>query len=240
MNIKTFIRSLSILRLRRHAYRCKPIIISDLTLILAPHPDDEVFGCGGLIARLVTKGRVPYVAVMTGGGASHRSCCDVTEKEIVAARRRLTHKALAELGLPSENVYELDYPDGDIGGENSEEEERLRMVIDEIKPATILVPHHREGWPDHLSVRELGVKLAPKDTKVYEYCVWMWYYRQYSLDWSNAECLRMSPQEHTRKLAAIQSYTSACAPCGNPWVGVLPKLFIKANSTDVELFFRLK
>lgn len=240
MNIKTFIRSLFILRRRHRAYRGKPIMTNNSTLILAPHPDDEVFGCGGLIARLVAEGRAPYVVVMTGGGGSHRSCCDVAEKEIATARRRLTRKAMAELGLRPENIYELDYPDGDIGGEHPKQEERLRKIIDKIKPDTILVPHHGEGWPDHLAARGLGVKLAPKDAVVYEYSVWMWYYRQRSLDWASASYLRMTPQEHSQKLAAIQAYTSACAPCGKPWVGVLPKLFVKANSADVELFFRLK
>lgn len=240
MNIKTFIRSLYILRRRHCAYRCKPIMANDSTLILAPHPDDEVFGCGGLIARLVAEGRAPYVAVLTGGGGSHRNCCDVAEEKIVAARRRLTRKALAELGLPPENIYELDYTDGDISGEHQKQEDCLRRIIDELKPATILVPHRGEGWPDHLAVRELGVKLVPKDAEVYEYCVWMWYYRQRTLDWTNAVCLRMTPREHARKLAAIQAYTEACAPCGNPWVGVLPQLFVKANSADVELFFKLK
>lgn len=209
-------------------------------LILAPHPDDEVFGCGGLIARLVAEGRAPYVAVLTGGGGSHRSCCDVAEEEIVAARRGLTRKALAELGLPHENIYELDYTDGDISGQHPEQEDCLRRIIDELKPATILVPHRGEGWSDHLAVRELGVKLAPKGAEIYEYCVWMWYYRQRTLDWTNAVCLHMTPREHTRKLAAIQAYTEACAPCGNPWVGVLPQLFVKANSADIELFFKLK
>lgn len=209
-------------------------------VILAPHPDDEVFGCGGLIARLVAEGRTPYVVVMTGGGGSHRSCCSVAEEEIVAERRSLTRKALGELGLPVKNIYELDYPDGNIGGKHPEQEARLRKVLDEVNPDTILVPHHGEGWPDHLAVRELGVRLAQKDAEVYEYCVWMWYYRQRSLDWANAVCLRMTPREHALKMAAIRAYTSACAPCGKPWVGVLPPLFVKANSVDVELFFRLK
>lgn len=209
-------------------------------LILAPHPDDEVFGCGGLIARLTAEGRAPYVAVLTGGGASHQNCCDVAEEEIIAARRKLTRKAMAELGLPAENLFDLDYPDGDIGGTHPAQEARLHKIIDEIKPETILVPHHGEGWPDHLAVRKLGLKLAPKQTKVYEYCVWMWYYFQRSLDWANAASLRMTPEEHNRKLAAIHAYTSVCAPCGKPWVGILPRLFVKANSSDSELFFKIR
>ena len=37
------------------------------TLILAPHPDDEIIGCGGLIARLVELGHTPTVIILSGG-----------------------------------------------------------------------------------------------------------------------------------------------------------------------------
>lgn len=36
-------------------------------LIIAPHPDDEVFGCGGLIRRLKKQGTEVYVLYMTVG-----------------------------------------------------------------------------------------------------------------------------------------------------------------------------
>lgn len=240
MGIKTFIRSL-LIRWRRHlACGRAHMKINGRCLILAPHPDDEVFGCGGLIARLAADGRAPYVVVLSGGGGSHRSCCDVAEKEIVSARRILTRQSAVELGVPAENIFELDYPDGNIGGDHPAQEARLCEIIDEVTPDIVLVPHRGEGWPDHLAVREIGLRLAPAQAEVYEYCVWMWYYLQRSLDWTNAASLRMTPDEHDRKQAAIRAYTSECAPCGKPWVGVLPKLFVKANSADVELFFRLK
>lgn len=240
MNVKTFIRSLLVIWYRHRACGRATVKINGRCLILAPHPDDEVFGCGGLIARLVAEGRAPYVAVLTGGGASHRNCCDVAEKEIVSARRVLTRRAAVELGLPAENIFELNYPDGNIGGCHPEQEARLREIIDETNPDILLVPHSGEGWPDHLAVREMGLRLAPARTEVYEYCVWMWYYLQRSLDWTNAASLRMTSDEHDRKLAAIRAYTSECAPCGKPWVGVLPQLFVKANSADIELYFKIK
>lgn len=209
-------------------------------IIIAPHPDDEVFGCGGLIARLVSEGHNPHVIVLTGGGGSHRGCCSTAESDIISARRKLTHKAMSALGLPELNIHELDFTDGHISEGNVAEKKKLEAVISEINPDVILVPHHGEGWPDHVAARDLGIELAGDDMAVYEYCVWMWYYRQKNLDWKNAYVLKMTEAEHQKKMDAIKTYHSALAPCGNPWVGVLPKLFVEANSTNLELFFKIK
>lgn len=36
-------------------------------MIISPHPDDEVFGCGGLVSRCVAVGNYPHVAILSGG-----------------------------------------------------------------------------------------------------------------------------------------------------------------------------
>lgn len=240
MNIKIFIRSLLPKLYRSQASHCKALGLNNKILILAPHPDDEVFGCGGLIARLVAECHAPHVIVLTGGGGSHRGCCSTAESDIISARRKLTHKAMSALSLPESNIHELDFTDGHISEGNVAEKKKLEAVISEINPDVILVPHHGEGWPDHVAARDLGIELAGDDMAVYEYCVWMWYYRQKNLDWKNAYVLKMTEAEHQKKMDAIKTYHSALAPCGNPWVGVLPKLFVEANSTNLELFFKIK
>lgn len=209
-------------------------------LILAPHPDDEVFGCGGLITRLTSEGKWPHIVVMTGGGASHRECCDVAVSDVITARRELTLKAAKELGLPPEYIHFLDFEDGLIGNRPESEVLKLRDFIASLKPDTVFIPHRGEGWPDHLAVRELGLNLVPESTAIFEYCVWMWYYRQKHLDWSKASKLKMTHDEYSKKLSAIITYTTACAPCGKPWVGVLPDLFIEANTSETELYFKIK
>lgn len=240
MNIKIFIRSLLPKLYRSQASYCKALGLNNKILILAPHPDDEVFGCGGLIARLVAECHAPHVIVLTGGGGSHRGCCSTAESDIISARRKLTHKAMSALGLPESNIHELDFTDGHISEGNAAEKKKLESLISKINPNVILVPHHGEGWPDHVAARDLGIELAGDDMAVYEYCVWMWYYRQKNLDWKNAYVLKMTEAEHQKKMDAIKTYHSALAPCGNPWVGVLPKLFVEANSTNLELFFKIK
>lgn len=238
---KSALRQLFINNLQTKANRLNSIDFTAKDIvIIAPHPDDEVFGCGGLIARLVAECHAPHVIVLTGGGGSHRGCCSTSESDIISARRELTHKAMSALGLSESNIHELDFLDGHIGEGNSEEKKKLEALILKINPNVILVPHQGEGWPDHLAARDLGIELAGEDTEVYEYCVWMWYYRQKNIDWNNAYVRKMTEAEHQKKLDAINIYHSALAPCGKPWVGVLPKLFVEANSTNIELFFKIK
>lgn len=240
--LKNTIRLFYIRRRRCKGVCCEELELEDLRpfLVIAPHPDDEVFGCGGLIARMVEAGNAPHVVVLTGGEGSHNGCCNTPKADIVTARRRLTREAMGKLGLPASYLHELNFADGKIGSHNQDEYNALKQLIAEIKPSTILVPHHGEGWPDHLAARDLGIKLAGKDVEVYEYCVWMWYYMQRHLDWANAYALKFSEKEHAKKLEAIKTYTSSLAPCGKPWVGMLPKLFIDANSQNIELYFKIR
>ena len=240
IHIKDCIKRILIASVRTKARRAACFSPNGNVIIIAPHPDDEVFGCGGLIARLVADGHAPHVIELTGGGGSHRGCCSTSESEIISARRELTHKAMSALGLPEWHLHELNFTDGNIGEGNPEEKKQLVALILEIKPDVILVPHHGDGWPDHLAARELGIELAGDDLEVYEYCVWMWYYRQKNLDWQNGYVLKMSQAEHQKKLDAINIYHSALAPCGKPWVGILPHLFVEANSTNLELFYKIK
>ncbi len=217
-----------------------PDLYSNHILIIAPHPDDETIGCGGLISRLCALGRPPHVAILTGGSGSHRGCCDISESEVISHRRDLTLRSAQIMGLPESNIHTFDFTDGHIADLPPAQIERLNGLISELKPDAIFLPHSGEGWPDHLAARKIGLDIAFENTVVYEYCVWMWYYNVWRLDWKNARRLKMSADEHATKLRAIDAYIRPTAPCGHPWSGKLPQAFIRANSHDTELYFRLK
>lgn len=238
MNTKDIIRQIHI-RYLRFCGNLKPQIEpKGRVLIIAPHPDDEVIGCGGLIARLVGEGRTPHIIIMTGGEGSHRSCCLTSDNDIKTARRRLTRNALNILGVKEEYIHELDFPDGGISATHPEAD-KLSRLISEISPDMIFVPHWGEGWPDHINTAEIVKNMVSDDIKIYEYCVWMWYYNVWrGLNWKNAFRLTMSSEEHRLKLAAMEAYIKPLAPCGKPWSGVLPKIFIKANNSKLELYFK--
>lgn len=236
MDFKDIIRRGHVAYLRMRCRRSLPQFHGRV-LIVAPHPDDEVIGCGGLIARMVEEGNAPQIIVMTGGEGSHGK--NFSEKaSIVEARRGLTRKALSILGVPEGNLHELDFKDGGISSD-SEQMMRLKELIKSIAPDCVLVPHWGEGWPDHVNTAKIVKSLVPDSTEVWEYCVWMWYYNVWrGLDWKNAATLHLTAREHELKIRAVDAYIRPLAPDGRPWSGVLPPIFIEANTGDIELYFK--
>lgn len=222
-------------------YRFRPSLhLTDKTVIIAPHPDDEAIGCGGLIQTLVERGTPPHVIILTGGEGSHRGCCDTSVEEIIAERHQLTLKAVATMGLPESHIHCLCYPDGGVALRHPETE-RLQELLSELTPQSVFVPHSGEGWSDHVQAAEITKHLLKgQDVSIYEYCVWMWYYNVWRLDYRNARVYRMSRAQYQRKLQAIDEYVTPQAPCGKPWSGVLPKPFLKAAKWNKELYFRIR
>ena len=227
-------------------YRFRPSLhLTDKTIVIAPHPDDEVIGCAGLIQVLVERGTPPHVIILTGGEGSHRGCCDITAEDLIAGRHSLTMKAAETMGLPMANVHCLQYPDGGVALEH-QETENLAALLQELKPDAIFVPHHGEGWSDHLKPAEIVKALIgmfnenededskqnedeDEDSKqersaslnskpeLYSYCVWMWYYNVWDFRMKDAFLLRLSETQHRKKQKAIEQYVTPTAPCGKPW-----------------------
>ena len=222
-------------------YRCRlSLSLSDKTVIIAPHPDDEVIGCAGLIQALVEHGIPPHVIILTGGEGSHRGCCNTPQETIVAERHQLTITAAQTLGLPLSNIHCLEYPDGGVAFPHAETK-KLKALLHQLSPNALFVPHNGEGWSDHTKVLGIVKELMKCHVvNIYEYCVWMWYYNVWSLENKNARILKMTPAQHKRKLLAIEEYTKPLAPCGNPWSGVLPKAFLKAARWNRELYFKIR
>lgn len=239
--MKDFIRRIRVLLFRVLFQNFSEVVIPDKVLIVAPHPDDEVLGCSGLIQRLLREGKQVDVVILSGGGKSHADCCKIDEATLIESRRNLSRKAAKVLGLPLENLHFLDYPDGSIAFDCSETD-HLKKLIKTLQPKAIFVPHKGEGWSDHLEAGRIVWALVGKMSGIslYEYCVWFWYYNVWNIDRKNAFVLKMTKEEHFRKNEAINAYIYPKAPCGNPWSGVLPSVFVWANRWRKELYFRIK
>ena len=79
-------------------------------LVVAAHPDDEVLGCGGTIAKLAREGNDYYTLILGEGITSRDEKRDRTKRENeIAALRKHTKDANKILGV--KKVYTYAFPD---------------------------------------------------------------------------------------------------------------------------------
>lgn len=214
----------------------------DRVLIISPHPDDEVFGCGGLMKTLIQSGKHVELVVLSKGEAVHKHCCPNDEEHIVFTRAKLTDRANGLLGLSSNQIHRLDFPDGDfVSAENRTDLiTALDELIKEINPTEVFIPHPYENSPDHVSAtRIVEAILEDVSVPIFYYCVWTWYhmplYKILKLKYKNARLLQVDDRESKNR--TIDVYVKNRAKCGVSYSGDLPKPFIYAFRWKYELFF---
>jgi LmbE family N-acetylglucosaminyl deacetylase/glycosyltransferase involved in cell wall biosynthesis len=123
-------------------------------LVLAPHPDDEVIGCGGLIALHLRERRAVHVVVATDGAQAGDG----------AQREAESRNALSLLG--DATIEFLRFPDRDL--ENASElDARLAAILREWKPDLIAVPSPLEIHPDHIALSRAFCDLIARDPSLF-------------------------------------------------------------------------
>lgn len=146
-------------------------------LVVAPHPDDEVFGCGALIARKIATGAVVDVAVVTDGTVRSRPAATPADGRRAAVRSRELEAAMATLGVTADHVHQLSYPDSEVSEHLPALARSLGEVIAATAPAEVFVPASRDPHPDHRAVNAAAHQ-ARRDLggvwPVYEYPIGTW------------------------------------------------------------------
>jgi len=143
-------------------------------LILAPHPDDESLGCGGLIAALCAAGTPPIVAILTDGTKSHPDSRIFPPRSLRALRECETLRAVSLLGLPEENLFFLRYEDTRLPPSGEQRDRAagriLRLARD--KNCTLLIaPWASDPHCDHEAAAAIA---AATGLPVLSYPVWGW------------------------------------------------------------------
>ncbi len=150
-------------------------------LILAPHPDDESLGCGGLIAQACRLGREVTVAVVTDGTGSHPRSRLYPPRRLRALRESEARAAVAALGLRQERLLFLGLRDtasphpGVDEPAFSEAADQVTELADRLGARVILATWEHDPHGDHVSAHRLA-EAAAKATgsRLLSYPVWGW------------------------------------------------------------------
>lgn len=126
-------------------------------LVIAPHPDDEVLGVGGTIAKHAAAGDDVYVCVVTHGAEP------LFRMEDTEYGRQECRKADKMLGV-KETIFLKDFPAAML-----EEVPRYKLndallqVVKRTRPDTVYIPHRGDMQLDHkMIVDAMMVAVRPK------------------------------------------------------------------------------
>jgi LmbE family N-acetylglucosaminyl deacetylase len=86
-------------------------IAPGISLVLAPHPDDETLGCGGFVIEACKRGRPPFIVAVTDGAGSHPGSTSCPPERLKVIRAAELQSAAQILGVPEEQVHYLGLTD---------------------------------------------------------------------------------------------------------------------------------
>lgn len=209
-------------------------------LIIAPHPDDETFGCAGLIRKKVIAGSKVDVLFLTNG---EKSLSTVSKEEISQYRKLDAEKAASFLGV--HKTYFLELEDGGIPRRGSdkytESLSQFTQIINELNPEEVYVTHPLDNWSDHTGASELTFDVLNEmgnNIALYYYWVWVWFSLPFGkvkkINFKNIYCLPIE-DVFTHKKKAINIYLNSVSQYGQPYCGELPKMFLKAFDWPYEV-----
>lgn len=126
-------------------------------LVFAPHPDDEVLGCGGSVAKLTANGTRVHVAYLTSG--EHGSGI-VPSAELGRARESEASAAVSLLGVDPGDVTFMRLGDGQLSPYDLAQAEEVIRLVRQVRPDAVYLPHEHDGSFDHRAAHQLVMRAA--------------------------------------------------------------------------------
>lgn len=111
-----------------------------IILVVAAHPDDPEFGCGGTVAKYVSEGATAYYLICTNGARGSRHL-DVASEKLVRDRKKEQQSAAKIIGV--KEVFFLDHGDGELEADLHLKEEIVKFIR-KLKPDIVFT--HDPSW----------------------------------------------------------------------------------------------
>ncbi len=216
----------------RHLARLPLIDVEELVpgqaraVIIAPHPDDEVLGCGGLLQLLTQLKRPLQLISVTDGSASHPGSKRWTPARLSAIRPQESAESLRRLGLMFGRLKWIrgGFPDGAV----SEHEDELAAFLMRYlrEDDVVFTPWRHDGHPDHEAVGRAAVAATHLvGAQLHEIPIWTWHWagpEDLRIPWERARKIPLDIWTLARKRHAVQAHASQLL--GDPDAGIPPTL----------------
>lgn len=196
--------------------------------VVAPHPDDETLGAGGVIAFAARRGQRVTIATVTDGEAA-----PVDLDGLAKIRTHEQQAALETLGAGDAPVHRLCLPDGAV----SDRIESLTLALELLAgPGTTLIaPWRHDGHPDHEACAEAAARAArTTGARLLSYPIWAWDQRVELLPWSRLRRVDLPDDVAADKRRAIACHRSQLRPAAAP--PVVPPHLEAHFSNPFEVF----
>ena len=217
-------------------------------LILAPHPDDESLGCGGLIAEACRRGTPPIVVILTDGSRSHPNSPSHPADRLRALREKEAQLAVSALGLPVERLVFLRYTDGAAPAEGTAMHDaagKIAALYREYSCTRLAAPWRHDPHCDHAAAATIAEQVCRlTGAELLAYPIWGW---TLSLDMQIDEeaitGFRLDISRHlAAKRAAIEAHRSQYAGIitDDPEGFQMPHHFIETFLGPTETYLEVR
>ncbi|MGH8420610.1 MAG: PIG-L deacetylase family protein [Pseudomonas sp.] len=181
-------------------------------IVLAPHPDDEVLACGGLLAAMAGRQEDIQLISVTDGEGSHPGSSQWPQSRLRAQRRLESEYAIAGLGLELSRFswQRLEMVDGQV----AERAESLTALLSQdLRTSDVVLSTWRhDGHCDHEAVGHCAAQAAANTgATLLEMPVWAWHWAEPNdprIPWDRARKLVLTDEQLMRKRKAITSHAS--------------------------------
>ncbi len=122
--------------------------------VVFPHPDDELFGCGGLIQHVLSLGGAVQIDVLSHGEASTLRHGLLEGQDLAEARKNEFENVCRALGVANFKISR--FIDGGMRNQQQEICEFIKSEITAFNPTHVVTyePCGVYGHPDHVAVSQ--------------------------------------------------------------------------------------
>jgi LmbE family N-acetylglucosaminyl deacetylase len=199
------------------------------TVIVAPHPDDETLGAGGMIAKLRVQNVAVTIVAVSDGEKAYAGA-----EGLAKVRESEQNEALMRLGVDQLSVHRLRLPDRELAAWEGSLEKSLSAVAS--TGTHIVAPWPRDFHPDHEACGRAAERVARKcGLELTFYMFWTWHRGVPGmLDGLPLVSLHLTEEERRTKLYALEAHVSQFEhPDGTP---ILSPELLRPAEREFEVY----